>query len=89
MATYAKVKAGQKLLSQNTTDLGNGQTMVTEIVQSGPDEFLTGHILVDKDGSVIMGTWCGTCGGVSIGCVNCPNNDPILNCVNRTITCGS
>ena len=89
MPTYAKLKAGQRQLSQNTTDLGNGQKMVTEVIQTGPNEFLTGNILIDKDGAVIMGTWCGTCDGTSVGCVDCPNNDPVLNCVNRTISCAS
>jgi len=89
MPTYAKLAGSQKLLSQNTTNLSNGQKMVTEVVEAGPNQFLTGSILVGADGAVITGTWCGTCSGQSVGCVNCPNNDPVLDCPNRRIYCAS
>ena len=88
MQTYAKLSDGQKLLDQHRVSLPNGQTLVTEVVQTGDDAFMTGSILLDGE-KVIMGTWCGTCSGQSVGCVDCPRNDPVLDCVNRRIYCNS
>lgn len=79
---------GAKLLSENMVDLPTGQKMVNEVIQTGEDQFIIGHILVREDGVSVFSTYCGTCSGVSVGCVNCPNNNPVLDCVNRRIYCG-
>ena len=62
--------------------------MVTEIMQVGENGIMHIGILTDADGSVIVTSACGSCGGKSVGCVVCPNNDPILDCSTGTISCG-
>lgn len=89
MTTYAKLDGGKKLLSQQSISLPNGHTLITEVVQTGPDSFMTGNITVDGSGATISSVWCGTCGGQSVGCVNCPRNDPVLDCPNRRIYCAT
>jgi hypothetical protein len=89
MATYSKLGPAQKLLSQNSVVLPNGNTLVTEVIQTGSEDFITGTILVDTKGVAITSVWCGTCGGQSVGCVDCPRNDPVLDCPNRRIYCAS
>jgi hypothetical protein len=89
MATYAKIDASKKLLSQQSLALPDGNTLVTEVIQAGPDAFITGNILVGPAGIVINSTWCGTCAGKSVGCVDCPRNDPVLDCPNSRIYCQS
>jgi hypothetical protein len=90
MASFKKLGNGEKLVGQSQIDLPNGNRLVTEVIQIDRDSFLIGHVTVaQKDGVVIRGTWCGECAGRSIGCVDCPNNDPVVNCVNGTISCGS
>lgn len=89
MAAYTKLSDDKKLLSQNTVILPNGNALVTEVILVGDNDFITGSILLGSDDAVISGTWCGTCSGQSVGCVSCPNNDPVLDCVNRRIYCYS
>jgi len=86
---YTSLSDGAKLLSENSVDLPNGQKMVTEVIELGGDQFITGNTLIGQDGQKIMSTYCGACSGVSVGCVDCRNNDPVLDCVNRRIYCAS
>lgn len=87
--TFTSIGEGANLISENSVDLPNGQKMVTEVIQLGDDKFITGNTLVGADGAKIMSTYCGTCSGVSVGCVDCRNNDPVLDCINGRIYCAS
>ena len=89
MTIFTKVSPQQKPLAQNTVALPNGNTLITEIVQSGPNQYITGTIMLDQNGHRVHALWCGSCDGQQVGCVDCPNNDPVLDCVNRTVYCAS
>jgi hypothetical protein len=89
MPAITSLADGHLLLAQNSVQLPDGGKIVTEVVQVGESNFITANIRYDANGVIIFGTFCGECGGVSVGCVNCPNNDPLLNCVNNTISCYS
>lgn len=86
---YTTLSGGSSVISESQTELPNGQTIVTEIIQQGEDQFITASILVDAKGQKLTSTYCGTCSGVSVGCVTCNNNDPVLDCINRRIYCAS
>ena len=57
-----------------------------EVLKTGDDDIVTANILVGADGKALTSTYCGTCGGVSVGCVDCPNNDPALDCETAQFT---
>lgn len=88
MKSYSKLADGQKLIDQHRVSLPNGKTLVSEVIQTGPDSFIAGSVMLDGE-TVIKGTWCGTCSGQSVGCVDCRNNDPVLDCINMRIYCAS
>lgn len=88
-ATYTRLKGTQKLLFQHTIDLRDGEKLVVEVVQNDPKSIILSHIQIDRSGAAIKCHSCGYCGGVFVGCVDCPNCDPFLNCVNNTISCQS
>ncbi len=85
-----KLQTNQKLLAENSTDLPDGNRVVTEVVRHGDAGILVGTFFYSQGASEpAMSRWCGYCDGVLVGCVNCPNNDPYVNCVNNTVGCQS
>ena len=83
---YPSLSDGKMMISEHRTQLPNGQTIVHEVLKTGDDDIVTANILVGADGKALTSTYCGTCGGVSVGCVDCPNNDPVLDCVTAQFT---
>ncbi len=84
---YTVMTTGRALLASSEAALPNGGKVVTEIIEDG-DATIYASLHFDPNGVQILGYFCGSCGGVSVGCVECPNNNPVVNCVTRTIYCG-
>jgi len=86
---YTRLKGTQKLIAQHTLNLSNGEKLIVELIENSPSSVILSHIKLDRSGAVTRTNCCGYCGGVLVGCVDCPNNDPFLDCVNNSISCQS
>lgn len=83
-----KIRTDQKVLAEHVVELPNGTKILTEIISQGAHGVLVGTFLVQQDEPRLL-SWCGYCDGQLIGCVDCPNKDPVLDCVQRRIYCAS
>jgi len=85
-----KLAPNQKVLAENPIDLPDGNKIVTEVIKQGDTGIIVGTFYYTRGAAnPSIRSWCGYCDGVLVGCVDCPNNDPVLNCIDNTITCGS
>lgn len=80
----------QKLIAETVTDLPDGSRIVTEVVQQDLSSVLVGTFYYPAGADdPELSRWCGYCDGVLVGCIDCPNNDPHLDCVNNSLYCRS
>ena len=85
-----KLETNQKLLAETPTDLPDGSRVVTEVIKQGDTGIIVGTFFYSKGASApSVSRYCGYCDDVLVGCIDCPNHDPHVDCVNNTITCGS
>ncbi len=87
MQAFTKLKDGQRIVSSAAIALPHGGSIVTEVIGQDQKSFIVGTIHVAPNGVVTKALYCGYCDGVLIGCVDCPNNQPFLNCATRTVSC--
>lgn len=89
MSQHVKLAPGNELLGSGVVDLGDGRKVVTEVVAAG-DVSTVISVTIEGGKGAAARTMChGYCDGVYIGSVDCPNNDPFLDCINKTISCQS
>lgn len=81
----------QEISSQNIISLPDGKYLLIQVITQGDssDYIVAEHILDNSFAPVTTGKYTGSCDGKVIGSVICPNEDPVLNCVNGTIGCAS
>lgn len=88
MQILTTLASGYKLLSQQTTGLPNGNYVVLEVISVDTSSYIVAEYELDSDGNATRNVYHGHCGGGYVGSVECPNNDPFLNCSAGTISCG-
>ena len=86
---YMKISQDQQLVAQHELTTRDGQRVAVELIRNSDTSMILAHSFLDDAGVVVNSTSCGYCEGVHVGCVNCPNNDPYLDCISKTISCQS
>lgn len=82
---------GYELVSDHVSALPTGGKIVVQIIRAADKGYMVVHgYSDDSDPDVVpeLRKACGYCDGVEVGCVSCPGNNPTLNCVTGTISCG-
>jgi hypothetical protein len=85
-----RLSPGSKALLAQAFPTGSDFEVIVEVVRQSDGALLVSRYLRRRDNGGIHGSeTCFYCDGKLLGCIKCPNNDPLANCTTGQIGCSS